>query len=520
MATFPIHPGESKVAIIGAGISGLAAAKQLSHYNPVVFEATSSIGGVWEHCSYQSTRLQTPRSDYEFSDYHWPERDNPTFPTYAEILEYLDGYVVKFNLLSFIRFNTMVVEVRFIGEPEFGSDGILWGTCGHPLPGRPVWEVAVRTDGSDTVQWYEFEFVVMCIGKYGDVPKLPDFPSNKGPEIFNGKVMHSLDYCNLNKEETTRLMKGKKVAVIGYKKSAIDLAVECAQANHGPDGQPCTMVIRTLHWTVPSYWIWGLPFFMLFSTRSSQFLYEPNQSFMRNLSRLLSSPMKKPVSKFIESYLAWKLPLEKYGLKPDHPFVEDYAACQMTILPENFFSEADEGRIEFKRSSQWWFWEGGIELEDKTKLEADVVFLCTGFDGKAKLESILPLPFCDLIENSSGIMPLYRGTIHPLIPHMAFVGYLESVSNLHSAELTCKWLARLIDGRFTLPTVEKMIERTNVDVEVMKRSTRFYKSLCISTFSINHGDDFCEEMGWKSWRKNNWFSESFSAYNDQDYKED
>ena len=103
---------------------------------------------------------------------------------------------------------------------------------------------------------------------------------------------------------------------------------------------------------------------------------------------------------------------------------------------------------------------------------------------------------------------------------MAFVGYLESISNLHSAELTCKWLARLIDGRFTLPTVEKMIERTNVDVEVMKRSTRFYKSLCISTFSINHGDDFCEEMGWKSWRKNNWFSESFSAYNDQDYKED
>lgn len=73
----------------------------------------------------------------------------------------------------------------------------------------------------------------MCIGKYGDVPKRPDFPDNKGPEIFNGKVMHSLDYCNLNKEETTRLMKGKKVAVIGYKKSAIDLAVECAEANQG-----------------------------------------------------------------------------------------------------------------------------------------------------------------------------------------------------------------------------------------------------------------------------------------------
>lgn len=136
---------------------------------------------------------------------------------------------------------------------------------------------------------------------------------------------------------------------------------------------------------------------------------------------------KKPVSKFIESYLAWKLPLEKYGLKPDHPFVEDYAACQMTILPENFFYEADEGRIEFKRSSKWWFWEGGIELEDNTKLEADVVFLCTGFDGKAKLESILPVPFCDFIENSSGIMPLYRYLSLSLSLHATMFLYMDGI---------------------------------------------------------------------------------------------
>jgi protoporphyrinogen oxidase len=36
----------SRIGIIGAGVSGLAIAKQLSHYNPIVFEATDSIGGV------------------------------------------------------------------------------------------------------------------------------------------------------------------------------------------------------------------------------------------------------------------------------------------------------------------------------------------------------------------------------------------------------------------------------------------------------------------------------------------
>ncbi|XP_058109033.1 probable flavin-containing monooxygenase 1 [Magnolia sinica] len=521
MATMQNRRLGSRVAIIGAGISGIAAAKQLAVHKPVVFEASDSIGGVWKHCSYESTKLQTPRRDYEFSDYPWPDRDNSTFPTYIEILEYLHGYATQFDLLKYVQFNSKVVEVRFVGEPEStGSDG-RWGLHGRPLAGQPVWEVAVKTNGSDTIQWYAFEFVVVCIGKYGDEPRMPNFPHNKGPETFRGKVMHSLDYCKLDKKESTELMKGKKVVVIGYKKSAIDLALECAEANQGEGGQPCTIVVRTLHWVVPSYSIWGLPFFLFYSTRSSQFLHQrPNQSFLRDLFCHLSSPMRRAVSRFIESYLAWKLPLKKYGLLPDHPFEEDYASCQMAILPENFFPEADKGRILFKRASKWWFWEGGIEFEDNTKLEADVVFLATGFDGKRKLKSILPEPFGDLIENSSGVMPLYRGTIHPLIPHMAFVGYLESVSNLQTAELRCIWLGRLLDEQFMLPNVEKMISQTNEEVEVMKRTTRFYKRQCISTYSINHSDEICEEMGWTSWRKESWFSEVFSAYTSQDYKEE
>jgi cation diffusion facilitator CzcD-associated flavoprotein CzcO len=74
---------------------------------------------------------------------------------------------------------------------------------------------------------------VVCIGKYGDIPKIPEFPRNKGPEIFQGKVLHSIDYCKLDKEAASQLLKGKKVAVIGFKKSAIDLALECAEENQG-----------------------------------------------------------------------------------------------------------------------------------------------------------------------------------------------------------------------------------------------------------------------------------------------
>ncbi|PSS20758.1 Flavin-containing monooxygenase [Actinidia chinensis var. chinensis] len=487
----------NKIGIIGGGISGLAAAKQLSHHHPVVFEATDYLGGVWKHCSFKSTKLQTPRCDYEFSDFPWPQRDNSSFPSHIEILEYLYSYAKHFDLLKLVKFNSKVVEIRFVGDrdnpiPKYGGGCLL-------MAGNPVWEVAVQTNQSETIQWYGFEFLVICTGKYGDVPKIPEFGNNKGPEVFKGQVLHTLDYSKLDKEASTQLLQGKKVVVIGYKKSAIDLAVECAEANQGAEGQACTMVIRTLHWTVPHYWIWGLPFYLFYSTRLSQFPHQrPNQGPLRTLLCHLLSPVRKGVSRIIESYLAWKLPLDKYGLKPNHPFEEDYASCQMAILPENFFSEADKGKIKFKRieasSSKWWFGEGGVEFEDNTKLEADVVILATGYDGKKKLKAILPEPFRSLIDFPSGIMPLYRGTIHPFIPNMAFVGFIESVSNLHTAELRCKWLGGLIDEQFKLPSVEKMLHQAFQEMELMKTTTRFYKRSCISTFSIHHSDQISQDM--------------------------
>ncbi|MFS7967936.1 putative flavin-containing monooxygenase [Helianthus anomalus] len=60
-----------------------------------------------------------------------------------------------------------------------------------------------------------------------------------------------------------------------------------------------------------------------------------------------------------------------------------------------------------------------------------------------------------------------KGTINPFIPNMAFMGYVESVSNLHTSEIRCKWLARLIGGKFNLPSVEKMVEQITREMEIM-----------------------------------------------------
>ncbi|KAK3148198.1 hypothetical protein QOZ80_3BG0291970 [Eleusine coracana subsp. coracana] len=519
--TRSVVPPSSRVAIIGGGISGLAAAKQLAAHDPVVFEATPSVGGVWKHCVYRSTRLQTPRPDYEFSDYSWANRDDPTFPTHAEIVDYLEGYADRFDLWRYIMFGAKVVGVKFLGGAAAGFTE-LWSGTGEPLQGRPMWEIGVATGGpDDDNNWHKFEFVVMCTGKYGDVPRMPVFPQGKGLDVFKGQVMHSLDYCKLTEEETVKLMKGKKVVVVGYKKSAIDLALECAQANQGEGGEACTMLVRTLHWVVPSYSIWGLPFFLFYSTRLAQFLYErPNQGMLRSMLCRLMTPLRSGVSKFIESYLAWKLPLDKYGLRPDHPFVEDYASCQMAILPDGFFDMADQDMIRFKRASGWCFSEKGVVLDDGTEVEADLVFLATGFEGKDKLRAVLPDPFRGLVQDKSGMMPLYRGTIHPLIPNMAFVGFVESVSNLHTSELRCRWLSGLLGGRFALPSVEAMVRHVQGETAAMQRTTRFYRRHCISTYSIHDSDAMCADLGSRVHRKPNWLAELFAPYNNQDYKEE
>ncbi|KAG5538622.1 hypothetical protein RHGRI_019251 [Rhododendron griersonianum] len=186
-----------KVAIIGAGVSGLVAARELLRegHRVVVYEKSNQPGGTWiydtrvesdplgldpkreiVHSSlYSSLRTNLPRHLMGFSDYPFTDRvygDPRNFPGHEEVLKFLKDFAREFGLTELIRFETEVVRVeRF----DSGDDDYEW-------------VVESRTSGASGEE--EFQAVVVCTGHYAE-PIVANLP---GIEQWPGKQLHSHNY--------------------------------------------------------------------------------------------------------------------------------------------------------------------------------------------------------------------------------------------------------------------------------------------------------------------------------------
>jgi hypothetical protein len=66
----------------------------------------------------------------------------------------------------------------------------------------------------------------------------------KGPEVFDGQVMHSMDYAKNGTKKAHEMMKGKCVTVMGYLKSAVDITAECAKVNGTNYNSPFCFILN------------------------------------------------------------------------------------------------------------------------------------------------------------------------------------------------------------------------------------------------------------------------------------
>ncbi|KAK6942212.1 Flavin monooxygenase-like [Dillenia turbinata] len=515
---------ERRVVIIGAGMSGLLACKYLVQkgFHPIVFEADSRVGGLWKHTA-ESTKLQNSKGFYEFTDFLWPDSVQEIYPRHDQVMEYFESYAEHFGIVPHIKFNCIVGGIDYVGESnEEMQSWDLWSGTGKAFGSRGKWHIEVLDTEKNSTEIHEAEFVVLCIGRFSGLANIPDFPAGQGPEVFSGKVMHSMDYSALDNATAAELIKRKRIAIIGSQKTAVEIATECANAN-GVDN-PCIMVYRSVHWNLPSIWIWGINFGYLYANRFSELLvHKPGESFFLSCLATLLSPLKWAISKFTESYIRWKLPLKKYGIVPKHSITYDLSSCAISLTAEGFYDKVEEGSITLKKSQNFRFCKEGLVVEGEAEpLKPDLVILATGYKGDEKLKNMFKSPTFqkEIMGYPHLPIPLYREMVHPRIPQLAIVGYSESVSNLYTTEVRCQWLAHFLDGNMQLPNIKVMEKDATMWAEYMKRYAGCnYRRSCIAGIPIWSNDQLCKDMGCNHKRKKVFFNELFQPYGPADYAE-
>jgi cation diffusion facilitator CzcD-associated flavoprotein CzcO len=178
--------------IVGAGPAGLACAASLGALglNATVLEKADTVGWVWRH-HYDRLHLHTDRGHSGLPGLAMP-RSYPTYPSRAEVVEYLENYATHFRIQP--AFNTTVRRV--------GRDGSCW---------------QVDTDRNSVAA----PVVVIATG-WADFPFRPSWT---GSDAFAGSCIHSSQYRNAPPYV------GKRVLVVGFGNSGAEIALDLADAH-------------------------------------------------------------------------------------------------------------------------------------------------------------------------------------------------------------------------------------------------------------------------------------------------
>ena len=207
-----------RVAVIGAGMSGLLAAHRLCQagIDVVVYEKNLEVGGTWLQNTYPGCRVDVASHlfCYSFAQRDdWPQH----FSTQPELLEYFKAFADDFDLNRFIKFSTTVESVAF------DDRSAAWDVCGLDRDGH-----------SETSR---FDAVINATGQLNR-PKLPDIA---GRQSFAGPAFHSAEW------DHDVDLTGKRVAVIGTGASAAQFIPIIAE-----QASDVSVFQRTPNWLAPT----------------------------------------------------------------------------------------------------------------------------------------------------------------------------------------------------------------------------------------------------------------------------
>ncbi|KAE8134514.1 hypothetical protein BDV38DRAFT_160641 [Aspergillus pseudotamarii] len=279
-----------KVAIIGAGPSGLVAAKTLLHnypkgtFSPTIFEKGHEIGGLWPVDSRDTTKgTRTPRRrphngfvdpsmptnqsrfTVTFSDLAWESvidgSDIPMFPQAWQAGKYLQVYAERY-----IPKETLRLGHNVVGSTRETSGG-----------SRPLWTIqwvlernnekgkgpTDQETGSET-----FDYLIVASG-YFSKPYTPDIPglSSFAEKVFHSSAIHTKEDIHLMLEKCGATKGGSgKLIVIGGSISGAEAASALALFLSSMSatafqyrGYEVHHICTRSFWTIPYYLPYAAP---------------------------------------------------------------------------------------------------------------------------------------------------------------------------------------------------------------------------------------------------------------------
>lgn len=441
-----------KVAVIGAGASGLVAIKSCLEegLEPTCFERTEDIGGLWRFDEnpeagrasiYKSVIINTSKEMMCYSDFPIPE-DFPNFMHNSKILRYFRLYAEHFQLTQYIRFKTTVCSIK--KRPDFATSG--------------QWDVTTEKDGEQ--ESAIFDAVLVCSGHHTQAHlPLQSFP---GIEKFKGRYLHSRDYKNAED------FKGKRVIVIGIGNSGGDIAVELSRT-----ASQVFLSTRRGSWVLNRVSDYGYPLDMLRLTRFFNTLKHAVPGFLLN--------------QFIESELNKRFDHANYGLKPkhrvfsQHPMVND-------DLPNRIIA----GTVLMKSNVAKFTETDAIFDDDTVEKNIDAVIFATGYT--------FSFPFCEELKVQHNKISLYKYSFLPELEKqtLAVIGLIQPLGAIMPiSELQCRLATSIFTGENLLPSVSEMKEDIRKKKEEMEKRYVCSQRHTIQVDYLEYMDELAELLGVK-----------------------
>lgn len=469
------------VAVIGGGVSGLAAAKAFDERGHRVtgFERSHDFGGVWELSrSYPDVQTQSPKDLYCYTDLPMPD-DYPEWPKGPQVHAYLHSYADKHNLPRLFQLNTNILSMD------------------RRADGQPGWTLTIEAAGR--VRKEDFDFVAICTGQFSDKNIL----THPGQEAFvagGGEVIHSSEYTD------SAMARGKHVVVLGGSKSATDIVVNAARNG----AKSVTMVYRENVWRVP-YFVGGINFKRLLYMRAQEQQF--NQWGKSPLQRVIAALLKPLVwanFRGLETLLKAQLGLKKWNMVPDTP-IEKEASCSLPIVTPGLFESFRDGTVKPIQGTYDRYEDGHVVLTTGDRVPCNLSVLAVGW----KLGiPYLAQDYRDKLIEADGQYRVYRLAVNPDLPDMGFVGFNSSFCTILSAEMIANWLVRFADGQLAhQPSAQEM----NANIEMMlnwrrkeRPAAQVYGGLCSAPFHFKHFDELLADMGAGVRKRANPLAEQFS----------